>query len=372
MNITQVKNFNLIQTFKGEQEERKSQNYATQFGLKMKSPLCRDTVSFKAAAISNKAMGSIKDAVNNDTALKLIKKVSPSHNNFVKLMYETFGDLMSTSEKKGLFSYKERIKTPFSVRQKTTSLLEEIKNNDALCRKFNSMKDIDFFAEEMKDISGNAFILEDAKALQVFTQRFQQLVKGGKVNVVDLEYYRLAPTYKRGKIVESFDSLNSNYVNKLGKTIDEVKNNVKPILDEKPSPAGYSGMHITVKHKDGTYTEIQVMTRAMWNLKEVENFFYKMKEGKTLDPKYSLIEKVLTSLKPISQDAPEKEKKAYKLFKDKIKMYTKEAYKERLKRPYEDRKNFLKPSDIGLGEEFNDFDFNTIDTLRQMCIGKLN
>ena len=237
----------------------KSYNYDNKFsgsvgvnthGLKMAAPLQRDTVSFKKAIMSNKAMGDFKDAISQDMALRIIKKVTPSHQKFVKLMHETFGDIISTPNEKKLLTYKQRIKSPFSIRQKTTST-----------------------NEELKDISGNAFILEDKKSFAQLVSRVIKLIKSGKINVDDLEYYRVAPIYKNGKTVATYNSLDVKLVQTLGDAVDQVKNEKKSILDIKPSPAGYSALHMTVKHTDGNYTEIQVMTRAMWDLKKVENLF---------------------------------------------------------------------------------------------------
>lgn len=356
MNIPKILNFNAKSEYTGQQASNNS-CYTTNYGLKMAAPIKKDTVSFKAKESTLKNIGDKSSKISNSAAKQLIKIVEPAHNKFVKFMYEVFGDVMSTPEKKGLFTYKERLKSEFSIREKSASLQEMLKKDghEELLRKYNTMKKQDFYLEEMKDISGNAFILDDARGFQVFTKRLIELIKNRKINVVDLEYYRIPPINKGRKSI-SFDSLNTNYIGKIASAIDDVKGNIKATPYEQPSPAGYSGLHITVKHEDGNYTEIQVMTRAMWNLKEIENLYYKMKYGKAVNPKYDCAEPFWDKLKPVDEYATDKEKKPHAVFMEKLKQYTKEAYIERLKRPYEDRKTFLSPTD----PELSDFDFNKI------------
>lgn len=315
-----------------------------QYGIKMSEPLSCDTVNFKGAINTNKTLGDLADAVTRLLARQIREIYEKPHNDMLKLINKNYSDLFD----KKLITLMERIKKEFSICEKTTTI-EATTKRDIL--------------ENMQDISGFAFVLEDGKAFQQFLLRTAKLVKSKEISIVDMEYYRIPPKIKRGKVVESYDSLNANGIQKLGTVVDEVNASEKPILNEKPSPAGYSGLHITLKDKNGLYHEWQVMTRAMWNLKEVENLFYKIKEGKAMDPKYSYIEDVLSPLKPIDEYATEKEKNLYRIFKNKIKLYTLEAYKERLKRPFENRMEFLKPSD----PEVAKYDFNKIAQFKELC-----
>ncbi len=317
-----------------------------QFGLVMAAPLSCDTVNFKGAVNTNKTLGDLADAVTRLLAKQIRDIYKKPHEDMLKLINNNYGDLFE----KGLIELKKRIKKEFSIQEKTTSIGVLSKNE---------------ILKNMQDISGFAFLLDDGRAFQQFLTRTAKLVKSKEFSVVDMEYYRIPPKLKRGKVVESYDSLNANGIQKLGNIVDEVNQSEKPILNEKPSPAGYSGLHITIKDKNGLYHEWQIMTRAMWNLKEIENLYYKMKEGKAIDPKYSYIEDVLSGLKPLSEYATEKEKNLYKVFKNKIKQYTLEAYKERLKRPFENRMEFLKPSD----PEIAKYDFNKIAKLKEACDG---
>ena len=102
----------------------------------------------------------------------------------------------------------------------------------------------------------------------------------------------------------------------------------------------------------------------MHNLKEVENFFYKVKNGKDVDPKYSYIEDILAPLKPLKNEEylPEEEKKAHKAIQDAIKEYTLEAYKERLQRPYVNRNEFVIPNNPIIAK----YDFNKIGRLKDL------
>ncbi len=347
MNIPQVSTLNLNRFSQYGMPEKQNMNCGS-YNITMNKPLRADTVSFKAALPSNKTMGKLKDMVTELVAKRVHQKHVKPHNDMLKLIKKRFEDILSTENERNLITLHHRIKKNFSIRQKTTSI---------------DVTNIENLFKEMKDVSGFAFILEDGKAFQQFTNILNKMIRNREINIVDLEYYRIPPLCKKSKIIESYDSLNTNLVNKIGATVDEVTNRTKPILDEKPSPAGYSGLHITIKHKDGTFSEWQVMTRAMHNLKEIENFFYKMKEGKSLDPKYSYIEDALSALKPMPDYATEKEIAAQKALKSKILQYTIEAYKERLKRPYVDRLDFLVPTDPELAK----YDFNKIAALKELC-----
>ena len=316
----------------------------TNFGLKMNNTLSQDTVSFKGAALTPKGMGDAADMINNKLALRIREEIKPAHNALTKLMKEAFADMIEN----GLLTIKDRIKKPYSICEKTTTT--QLFNKKAIM-------------QEMKDISGLLFVLEDKKSFNGVVTRLIKLMKSGKIVPDDLEYYRLTPI-RKGKKKETFDSLDIERVERLGDVADEVSGKPSSIFATKPSKSGYSGLHLTVKNPDGTYSEIQIMTRAMHNLKEVENFFYKVKNGKDVDPKYSYIEDILAPLKPLKNEEylPEEEKKAHKAIQDAIKEYTLEAYKERLQRPYVNRNEFVIPNNPIIAK----YDFNKIGRLKDL------
>ena len=325
-----------------------SQNYSnkTNFGLRMSRPLTRDEVSFKAKDITKK--GNLKDKITFKLAKQLIEPYIKPHRQMEKFILKKFKKILSTDSKKNYVTLGGRIKEPFSIQQKSTSL---------------SMKDYDNLISEMHDISGFEFILEEGKSFMQFCNILTKLIKDKEINVIDIEYYRLPPIQRRGKIVESYNSLNTNLVDKIARTIDEVKHNVDSTPYEKPSRSGYSGLHLTIQNSDGTFCEWQIMTRAMHDLKQVENFFYKVKNAKKLNQRYKSIEKYLKALVPPDENASAKELAEHKRLIAKIDHYTLDAYKDVLPRLFSDTKQFLKLAD----EEIAMYDFNKILKMKNKC-----
>ena len=138
---------------------------------------------------------------------------------------------------------------------------------------------------------------------------------------------------------------------------------------EVDSRSGYSGLHIVIKNPDGTKSELQIMTRAMADLKHYENLYYKSRNGKPLDPKYSMLESVLKPIKPLDLDNLTDEEK---FLQKALTKYTQEAYTERLNKPYKDNQLFLKVADaksLSLKEKelLEPYDFNKIKLLVDAC-----
>ena len=115
--------------------------------------------------------------------------------------------------------------------------------------------------------------------------------------------------------------------------------------------------------KSGTFCEWQIMTRAMYDLKKVENFFYKVKNAKKLHHRYKPIEKYLKALVPPDENVSAKEQAEYKRLITKINHYTLDAYKNVLPILFSDTKQFLKPAD----EEIAMYDFNKILKMKNKC-----
>ena len=203
----------------------------TNFGLKMLSPLTRDEVSFRAKDITKK--GNLKDKIPFGLAKQLIEPYIKPHRQMEKFILKKFKKILSTDNKKNYVTLGGRIKEPFSIQQKSTSL---------------SLQDYDNLISEMRDISGFEFILEEGKSFMQFCNILTKLIKDKEINIIDIEYYRLPPLQRRGKIVESYNSLNINLVDKIARTIDEVKHNVDSTPYEKPSRSGYSGLHLIIQN----------------------------------------------------------------------------------------------------------------------------
>lgn len=326
MNILPISNFNKVFT---NSNENKSNNVTTNFGLRLKSPIEADTVSFRGvkktvveevSKQTKKTAGDLKDLITTDLEKKIRKKVSPAHKKFVSDIKNYFKNDLSTEQEKKSITLYERVKTEFSIGQKAISRGWFTKNE---------------ILDNMRDISGVCFVLEDSKGFNNFVKNFSEMMKHSKANVVEVEYLRMPPTIKRGKVVKSYESLPLPGLLKLKGNIDKFLNPTKTLWKDVDSIAGYSGLHITVKHPDGNFSEVQIMTRSMFTVKDPENLFYKAKNNKVIDKKYELISEYL---KPLAKKNPAsmslKEKEEEKKLHKALNKYTQEAYQHAINNPY--------------------------------------
>lgn len=355
MNILQINSFKIPTPIKFD-VARNNASSPTNFGLTMPKPLSKDTVSFKGAQQTIKTAGSRANAISLRTARILQDRVKKAHGYLNELFHKEFDGKLSTEHQTNTLTLLNRIKSEDSICQKTAS------------RDWGTLK-VPALLTNMTDISGFCFVLEDKKALNEFINKYIQLIKTNKIDIVEAEYHRLPPKYLKGGRVDSFDSLDPIKLQKLKNTIIEHKNPSYQLWKDVDSMSGYSGLHLTLRNGDGTYTEVQVMTRGMHNFKQVENLYYKIRNGKDVDPKYNYIAQFMQNLKPKNpQDMTDEEKAMQKA----IRKYTQEAYEEMLSRPFDKTRRFLKVKDaISLNkkekEMLNDYDFNKIGDLMKAC-----
>lgn len=344
MNILSVSNFSFSNPLQFNKTNAQ-QVSVPKFGLTMAAPLSKDTVSFRAHQQSAKRMAKRSDAISLALARKIRNSFLNPHNKLKKQFLSKFEGLLSTPDNKNILTMLDRVKTEDSIREKTAA------------RGWKTQNEI---FTHMGDISGFCFILEDKKSLQELIKVLSQMIKNKDFEVIEAEYHRLAPKYKKNAIDISYDSLNQSHLQKLKESIIKSQRPATQFWKEVDSISGYSGLHLTIRNKDGYLSEIQIMTRSMHNLKNIENLFYKIRNGKTVNPKYRYIEQFMEPLKVKDQDNPTPKEK---LIQKAITKYTQEAYIDMLSRPYEDRHDFLHPTNPLI----KDFDFNSIGQLMQTC-----
>ena len=342
------------------------------FGLVMPKPLAKDMVSFKAGVTNakqltknikdvvfdqtKKSAGDLKDACSAETARKIIDIHEKFHNKNLKLFEKKLDGWLTDKDAKNYITMLERLKGIFSLQLKTASLeIGNLPNSEIL--------------KVVNDVSGFCFILENNESFELLVNFLNDMIKHGEINPIEVEYHRLPPTYKRSKIDREYSWLNQTFLQKLKNTIYDVKNPTYQLWKEVDSRSGYSGLHMVIKNSDGTKSEIQIMTRAMADLKHYENLYYKSRNGKPLDPKYSMLEPVLKPIKPVDlENLTEEEKFMQKA----LTKYTQEAYTERLSKPYKENLPFLKVADaksLTLKEKelLEPYDFNKIKLLVDAC-----
>ena len=375
MNILSINNFRINTPFRSS-ESQPSFVTVPKFGITMAKPLTKDTVSFGAAARNTKKIvqaaqqttktaGSRSDAISLQLSRMIRKRMQEPHEKLEKYLTGLFdeqvllmrgGKVVGSSPKKHLFTLDGRIKSEDSIIQKTAS------------RGWGNLGKKQLLTN-MTDVSGFCFVLEDRKAMNEFVKKISAEIRSGNMKIVDAEYHRLPTIYGSKNQVQTFNSLEPTQLQKLKNAIYDTQNPTTQIWKEVDSMSGYSGLHLIVKNSDGTMSEIQVMTRAMHDLKNVENLFYKIRNNKNVDPKYRYIEKFMEPLKIKNKDSMTDEEKA---LQKAIKKYTQEAYERMLVNPYEKTGNFLTiEQSIRLTkkekEMLKDFDFNKIGKLMKAC-----
>ena len=327
---------------------------SSSFGLKMAKPIATDTVSFGASATAKRA-GKYGDMISQDLAIKIINKMKKPHHKLEVLLNNEFNKLINN----GSVSLINRLKGEYSLRLKTGS------------RKLNDEQSI--IKGGITDISGFCFILEDRAAFKNVMNIFNKLIKSNKITIaktgeikegLPVEYHVIPPVYnKKGEIVETYNSLDPMELQKFKNMLIDKYHPASRMSDTIDSISGYSGLHVIVKNSDGTYSEIKFLTRAMADVQKVENLLYKIRNGKTVDPKYSYMEAILAPFKPVNDFASEKEKKESEKLNKAISKYTLEVYKYALKHPYEKNIKMPMPSDPLIVQ----YDFNKLLKLMEAC-----
>ena len=355
MNILQINNFKASAPIQSNSTFNNI-NISTKFGLTMPKPLSKDIITFKGAQQTVKTAGSRANTISLKTARLLREKVKKAHEHLIDLFTKEFDGKLSVEGQKNTLTLYNRIKSEDSIRQKSSS------------RKWDTLK-VSALLTNMTDISGFCFVLEDKKSLNEFINKFIELIKTNKIDIVEAEYHRLPSKYLKGGQVVSYDSLDQITLQKLKNTIVEQKNPSYQLWKDVDSMSGYSGLHLTLRNGDGTFTEVQVMNRGMHNFKQVENLYYKIRNSKDVDPKYNYIDQFMQKLKPKNPQAMTEEEKA---LQKAIRKYTQEAYEEMLSRPFDDTRIFLKVQDaVSLNkkekEMLDDYDFNKIGNLMKSC-----
>lgn len=329
-------------------------NYQPSYGLTMAEPLSKDTVSFGCTKQQSvKKMASRSDAITTDLAKKIRKRKEHPHKRKKQLLTENFGSLIDN----GLITFKDRIKGENSICEKSAT------------RGWTNMEQV---LLHMGDVSGFCFILNSPKAFPEIIKGFRNLLKSREIEITEAEYHRKEPKYKNSKIVESYDSLKPQDLQSLKSDINKIQKPTTQIWKDVDSRSGYSGLHLTLRTKDGEISELQIMTLTMDKVKKVENILYKIRNGKTVAPKYEAVEKYLEPLKPVDEYATEAEKTTSEALQKAMTKYTQEAYEQPLKKPYDSNFELLKVEDAkSLTKKekalIAKYDLNKIAILMEAC-----
>lgn len=159
--------------------------------------------------------------------------------------------------------------------KKAASILQKVPP-----RKLRQKKEI----FKMGDVVGVRIVLKSTtqKDLDLVFKELGKMVASGKLNVLEVENYRLTPrdSYVSQKTLDNFELA----CHKAGQY---------PEITSKPRESGYTAIHMTVKMPSGKFAEIQIMGRDMEKVKDIEDFFYKKRHNKDFDEKYKPVESLL-------------------------------------------------------------------------------
>lgn len=278
-----------------------------------------DTVSFSGNKKSpeelekNKIKGEESKEVSTKLCSEINEEVQQSAKDLHNLLKREFKHLQASHSNPdnpilpGNSGIKVRVKPCLSIRDK------------ALSREKYSKKAI----KSMGDVVGARIILQDAsqKNFDKIFKVLGNMVKHGKIKIKEIENYRLTnqSSYVSQNTLDNFEQQcikAGHYVN----------------ISNKPLPNGYTAIHITIELEKGLLAEIQIMGRNVEHLKDVEDFYYKLRCKKSFDAKYKSIEKTM------------KEKiKALNEFEDKaLEKYIRDSYIHARELPPRRNKNTVK------------------------------
>lgn len=299
-------------------------NSQPRFGLTMAKPLLKDTVSFKGDKLpSKKSMEKGAYIISADLAMMIQGIKAPVHERKKQMLLQYFGDLIE----QGVITFHDRLKGIRSIREKATT---------------NGWATRDAILEHMDDISGFCFVLNSQKAFSEVNKRFKQMLQDRKIEVTQVEYHRRAPKYKKNQISESYNSFKPNDLQRLRDDINKIQNPTKKIWFDVDSRSGYSGLHSALRTKDDEKSELQMMVKNIFVVKNIENLLYKIRNGKAIDPKYEIVARYLTALKPLGENASPEEIKAHELLDVAMTKYTQDAYTQAIAMPFSDKFRPLK------------------------------
>ena len=262
---------------------------------KYTNTLEKDTVSFTSTQNKkdiehkkNKILEVNSKVVSTKLCNEIAEEAIQPAKDLHSLLRRKFKNLIATDKNPnapimpGNSGIKVRVKSPRSIREK------------ALATKNLTKDEI----KKIGDIIGARIVLRKCQPEDI-DQVFKilgQMVTRGVIKIKEVENYRLTSkdSYITQKTLEEFED-----------TCAKAKQ--YPDIISKPIPNGYTAIHITVELENGFVGEIQIMGRDMEQIKDIEDFYYKLRCQKNFDPKYKSIEKIM---KEKIKDLSECEKEA--------------------------------------------------------------
>ena len=288
MNVSKVQSLSFLNIFR--QNNTNTPQYQTSFGLRMTSPLERDTVSFTATPKFNSKTSGVSLA----TAKKIHKTVEPYQKDIMILIDNLFGDLVATEYRpKGpIYKIKNRVKKPLSIQEKSST------------RQWNTQDEILDF---MTDLNGVKIEMRNAGKANVdmMLNRLIPAIRSREVEIIEIENKR--PMIVKGLSEDKASKYDYASIDILENIIgiqEEVWNGKNCIGKERLvsqnlyndfTDANYCALHILLRTtgKNARVFELQIMGKDVADAKRIDDLVWKILNGKNIEPKYNSIAKIL-------------------------------------------------------------------------------
>lgn len=250
------------------------------------APLSRDTISFTALERLNRSLLEAFD--NKEVCEAVYENADVAAENLRKTLQKSLSDFIATDKNPdGLIQrITTRIKTPDSIREKAAGKLGSAITSD-LKRVFDPNK-----ADEIKrvcgDIVGARVILRRSEVPETskIIDAFIEDVKAGRLKITRIE------NYQPQNIPQKWEYFRKEDLKRLADAVNSMLlPGEKPVeVVQQSKKTGYIALHLDVDLSDpefkvknnGYRGEIQIVGCDVANLKEVEDFCYKLKYDKDI------------------------------------------------------------------------------------------
>lgn len=336
MNILSIQSLSFKNNYVNTQNNvNRNSNYATNNITAPKlRPLAQDTVSFGSGA---KELGQRTKEISYGLGKEIYAELNPMVRPFVNLLKKNLKNLIATEAhpENPIATIGGRAKSPLSMIEK--GLSRNLMTKDQI--------------KQMGDALGFRISLRSSsqKDFDNVFKGLGQMVKSGLFEVLEMENYRLTrkQSYVSSKTLDKFEQIcqsKGQFPSRTGKAI----------------PNGYTAFHLTIKLPNGQIAELQIMGKDLERVKDLEDFYYKLRCKKEFSPQYKPIYDMMNSKMSTLDDFQ----------KETLKRYIKDSYQHALELPARsskhkfNAKNDFLPIPYSLPEELG---FANLQKMKEAC-----
>lgn len=306
LNVLNFNNHNSVQNNRFSQQN-------SQFGLKMARPLSADTVSFRATPKTLQ-----KEALKNLLPRNVVQDIAdiaaerqPKVNRF---MQKWFGDLCCTKYNPDNLIYKlgDRPKSPDSINEK------------AATRNWHTKAEI---LSNATDLNGAKIVMRDGSRGPVgkILGRFEQAIKNGEVELVEIENKRPSVTEKmKGPDALKYDYATPDELERL-KEVNEKKHPSKKVNFEPCdyTKTNYPGLHFLFKLPGEDWVfEVQIMGYDVALYKDLDDLLFKILDNKNADKKK--YKPIIDIIKPLNEPGNAAIKEGFNKYRGNVFLFQRE------------------------------------------------